>query len=525
LLIPQLGGTKWHRTNEVREELRAARETEGEATATDDDEVQALLPAWLSSVRGLQVASPALGVEPRPSSPTLSAKPQPADLTLGAKPLKLAGLWEQQSGLEAGTEAACDALEVDTAADEEGEITLLRTRSLPRPLRQAIELGGVSSADEYVQQFVKQLIDGTVRDAMVRQFVKQILDNAVAAQGGAAIPDDAPTAVELVLEGGDTLLAELSAPAGKAALTQGTANLLGVEAKRVRLELSAGSVVVKAAVAGGPPGSRSAKEAAVALLKMDPAAIVSKLSEALGDLVSSKLELKGAPCEIAPGSMAAATAAPKDAAEESTVPVSWAAEEGSETPPKNFFMEASCDLGTPFTDLQELLHGLPSRYTKPVPSRYSQFSVEYTNLLAEGTRYASAEDWREAVEAFRMAITLRPERPEAYLNLGGVLYMSGRGTESEQAFLKAKELAAMGPRDWALVTSAALDMLQSPEFRVAPPPSVLTARKSFLTAAEQKPDKTEQVDAQRIAYIKHYIKVGDYDRAIELAWDGAPRLP
>ena len=80
---------------------------------------------------------------------------------------------------------------------------------------------------------------------------------------------DVATAVELVLVGGDTLLAELSSSAAKAALTKATAVLLGVEAKRCRLELSAGSVVVKVAVAGADsPSARSAKEGVAGLLGM-----------------------------------------------------------------------------------------------------------------------------------------------------------------------------------------------------------------------------------------------------------------
>ena len=112
---------------------------------------------------------------------------------------------------------------------------------------------------------------------------------------------DVPTAVELVLVGGDTLLAELSSTAAKLALTKATAVLLGVEARRVRLELSAGSVVVKVAVAGADdPSSRSAKEGVARLLEMEGKDIASQLGTALGGLISCELELKGAPCEIAP---------------------------------------------------------------------------------------------------------------------------------------------------------------------------------------------------------------------------------
>ena len=74
--------------------------------------------------------------------------------------------------------------------------------------------------------------------------------------------------------------------------------------------------------------------------------------------------------------------------------------------------------------------------------------------------------------------------------------------------------------------------------RPAPMPSVLTAQRSAelaLAAAAgdarspETPgsdgDETEQEQARRVAWIKHYIKLGDYDRAIELGWDGAPPRP
>ena len=71
--------------------------------------------------------------------------------------------------------------------------------------------------------------------------------------------------------------------------------------------------------------------------------------------------------------------------------------------------------------------------------------------------------------------------------------------------------------------------------RPAQMPSVLTAQRSAelaLAAAAgdarspetpgSESDETEQEQARRVAWIKHYIKLGDYDRAIELGWDGAP---
>ena len=42
---------------------------------------------------------------------------------------------------------------------------------------------------------------------------------------------------------------------------------------------------------------------------------------------------------------------------------------------------------------------------------------EYEELVAEGTRAASQEDWRRAARAFRAAIALRPDEPVAHLKL------------------------------------------------------------------------------------------------------------
>ena len=59
--------------------------------------------------------------------------------------------------------------------------------------------------------------------------------------------------------------------------------------------------MIKVAVAGADdPSSRSAKEGVAGLLEMEGKEIVSQLGTALGGLISCELELKGAPCEIAP---------------------------------------------------------------------------------------------------------------------------------------------------------------------------------------------------------------------------------
>ena len=50
----------------------------------------------------------------------------------------------------------------------------------------------------------------------------------------------------------------------------------------------------------------------------------------------------------------------------------------------------------------------------------------------------------------------------------------------------------------------------------------LAASAGGARSPETDGDETEQEATRRIAWIKHYIKLGDYDSAIELGWDGAP---
>ena len=46
---------------------------------------------------------------------------------------------------------------------------------------------------------------------------------------------------------------------------------------------------------------------------------------------------------------------------------------------------------------------------------------------------------RRAARAYREAIALRPDKPEAYYNLGMVLNNSGHYVEAAQRYLEAKE--------------------------------------------------------------------------------------
>eukprot|EP00964_Phaeocystis_antarctica_P008639 scaffold4671_cov45-Phaeocystis_antarctica.AAC.3 len=89
----------------------------------------------------------------------------------------------------------------------------------------------------------------------------------------------------------------------------------------------------------------------------------------------------------------------------------------------------------------------------------AQSGDAYSELLAEGTRYASQQDTRRAARANREAIALRPDEPAAYYNLGAALGNSGHDVEAAQRFLEAQERYPVGSGDWAEVTALAFTML------------------------------------------------------------------
>jgi tetratricopeptide (TPR) repeat protein len=94
-------------------------------------------------------------------------------------------------------------------------------------------------------------------------------------------------------------------------------------------------------------------------------------------------------------------------------------------------------------------------------ARYAaQSSDEYIELLAEGTQYISQQDTRRAARAYREAIALRPDRPEAYFNLGVALNNSAHIVEAAQRFLEAKERYPVGLEGWAAATASAFNMLR-----------------------------------------------------------------
>eukprot|EP00964_Phaeocystis_antarctica_P147529 scaffold114168_cov63-Phaeocystis_antarctica.AAC.1 len=93
----------------------------------------------------------------------------------------------------------------------------------------------------------------------------------------------------------------------------------------------------------------------------------------------------------------------------------------------------------------------------------AQTGDAYSKLLAEGMRYGAKDDIRREAKAYREAIALRPDEPEAYYNLGAALYNSGHVVEAAQRFLEAKERLPVGSVDWARTTADAFDMLVQEE--------------------------------------------------------------
>ena len=81
----------------------------------------------------------------------------------------------------------------------------------------------------------------------------------------------------------------------------------------------------------------------------------------------------------------------------------------------------------------------------------------YWQLVADGLRYESKKDWRKAGKAYREAIALRPNKPTAYINLGGMLGNSGHKVEAVQRFLEAKERLPVGSEGWADATASAFN--------------------------------------------------------------------
>jgi len=89
----------------------------------------------------------------------------------------------------------------------------------------------------------------------------------------------------------------------------------------------------------------------------------------------------------------------------------------------------------------------------------AQTGDAYMELMAKGMRYASRQDPRREVKAYREAIALKPDEPLAYYHLGMALAKSGHFVESAQRYLEAKERRPVGSKFWGSDTAAAFNML------------------------------------------------------------------
>ena len=87
----------------------------------------------------------------------------------------------------------------------------------------------------------------------------------------------------------------------------------------------------------------------------------------------------------------------------------------------------------------------------------------YSKLLAEGTQYMSKRDWRKAGKAYREAITLEPDEPVSYFNLGNALFNSGHHVEAAQRYLETGERLPVDSKRWAQATAQAFDNLRLQE--------------------------------------------------------------
>ena len=108
--------------------------------------------------------------------------------------------------------------------------------------------------------------------------------------------------------------------------------------------------------------------------------------------------------------------------------------------------------------------GVTQQQNREVAEKAARMAAQtgdaYQELLAEGARYGSEDDTRRAARAFREAIALRPDKPEAYFNLGVALNMSEHKVEAAQRYLEAMERFPMGSGGWAMATAHAFDMLR-----------------------------------------------------------------
>jgi tetratricopeptide (TPR) repeat protein len=147
--------------------------------------------------------------------------------------------------------------------------------------------------------------------------------------------------------------------------------------------------------------------------------------------------------------------------------------------------------------------------------RAAQSGDAYSELVAEGARYSSKDDTRRAARAFREAIALRPDRPEAYFNLGAALSSSGHDVEAAQRFLEAKERYQVGSVMWSRATAEAFNMLAQEACAEVAKPEWWNDEELKALSARVVRAAPDEVQSHQMRAL---VLCGQYG-----AWEAAPR--
>ena len=134
------------------------------------------------------------------------------------------------------------------------------------------------------------------------------------------------------------------------------------------------------------------------------------------------------------------------------------------------FTEAS-DTWEPAANIgKKVVQSFDQGQTMSPPPRFSagpglsqQAGDKYQQLMAEGWRSASVEDWRRAAESYLDASRLRRDEPVACLNLGAAFNALGHEAEAALCYLEAQKRAPAGSECWAHAAATAFDLLRLKE--------------------------------------------------------------
>ena len=100
-----------------------------------------------------------------------------------------------------------------------------------------------------------------------------------------------------------------------------------------------------------------------------------------------------------------------------------------------------------FFSNEESLQSTADSKTTTTKSSEAESSVdEYSINLAKGIAASRVENYKEAVDAYRDAIRINPNRIEAFVNLSTVFLKLGKQEDAEKSIRQALEIAAKEPR-------------------------------------------------------------------------------